>query len=170
MKFLSSLKSFLTITADLYPYRCLPVFSAMMVSKHIATVNHICGSNLDYNFQEKQPQKKYWRGTKIYINYIRLPCWIKTKISLKVRNLWLWSLWFGFVDLIWVWGRKRLLWIWCRLRNRFIFRQIRLIDQYLFTYKYVKDTLVWPLSTKCMSHASPEVPLSVLNEGERARS
>lgn len=64
VKFLSSLKSFLTITAGLYRYWCLPVFSTIMGSKHIATVNHICGSNLDWNFQEKQSQKKYWGGQK----------------------------------------------------------------------------------------------------------
>lgn len=115
--------------------------------------------------------KEIREGNKnIYKNYIRFPCWIEIKISLKVRNLWLWSLWFGFVDLIWVWGSKRLLWIWYRLQNRFIFRRIRFIDQCLFTYRYVKETLVWPLSTNYMSRASPEVPLPMLNEGKRAHS
>lgn len=75
VKFLSSLKSFLTITADLYPFWCPPVFSTIMGSKHIATVNHVCGSNLDYNFQEKIVIKEIREGNKnIYKNYIRFPC------------------------------------------------------------------------------------------------
>lgn len=60
---------------SLPPCWCLLVFYTIVGNKHTATVKHICGLNLDHDFQEKKrgSQKKYWRET-IYINYIRFPC------------------------------------------------------------------------------------------------